>query len=145
MRLSGLVLAALVAQGVAGCASLSRMAEYGSELADAKTTVEGRSYSLFVHPLEDALLIQRGAGAAVAQSMAQGATLNAVNMMEPKPYWRQAAEWLTAPLGCALVDLYTLDNRMTWEAPYSCPDGVDLRAKVMEQREALRAGAPIRP
>jgi len=145
MRLGGLLLAALVAQGLAGCASLSRMAEYGSELADAKTTVEGRAYSLYVHPSEDALLIQRGAGAAMAQSMVEGATLNSVNMMEPKPYWRQAAEWLTEPLGCALVDLYTLDNRMTWEAPFDCPEGVDLRAKVVEQREALRSGEPIRP
>lgn len=134
-----------VAAVLSGCAGLSRMTEYGSRLADAKTTVDGHSFSLWVHPRENAILVQRGFGGAMGQSLASGATLGAVNMMEPKPYWTKAAQWLTDPLGCTVTDAYSLDNKITWEAPFTCPESIDLRAKVMQQRDSLREGAPLKP
>jgi hypothetical protein len=136
-------LLALVALG--GCTTFSRLASYGSRMADAKVSVDGKAFSIWVHPADNDLLVQRALGAAMGQGFVSGLSLNSVNLMDPKPYWKRAAELITAPLGCTVTDIYTLDNRTSWEAPYACPPGVDLRAKVAEQRAALRAGAPIRP
>lgn len=135
----------LVALPLAGCgAGFTRLTTYGGELADARTSVDGRNYSLYVHPSDDTILIQRGFGAAMGQAMVEGLTLNAVNMTEPKPVWRRAAEWLTDPAGCVVDDVYPLEN-ISWEAPFTCPDDVDLRALVAAQRDTLREGVPLRP
>lgn len=128
-----------------GCASYSRLASYGNHLADANVYVDGKAYSIWVHPTDDDLLVQRGFAGAMGQSFVEGMTFGGVAPMAPKPVWRRAAELLTKPLGCAVTDVYSIDNRTSWEAPYSCPPGVDLRAKVDQQRVALRAGRPIQP
>jgi hypothetical protein len=140
------VLVVLAAVSLGGCVSgLGRMSSYGNRLADAKTTVAGHGFSLWVHPVEDAILVQRAAGPAIGQGVLEGLSFGTANLMDAKPYWKQAAESLTSPLGCAVTDVYTLDNRTTWEAPYTCPKGVDLRGAVMSQRDALRLGVPIKP
>lgn len=128
---------------LSGCAGLGRIESYGSHLADAKVHVDGKGYSIWVHQHEDTLLVQRSAGAAMGQSFVQGLTLNLVNMMDPKPYWKRAAAQMTDPVGCQVTDVYPLDSHSTWEAPYACPAGVDLRALINAQREDLRHGAPI--
>ena len=138
-----ILIAAMAALGA--CASMDREESYGAKLADAKVQVDGRNFSIWVHPTDQALLIQRGFGAAMGQAVAQGLTMNAMNPQEPKPVWRRAAEQITGPLGCTLTDVYSLDNRMTWEATFTCPAGTDLRASVMAQRSELRAGKAIQP
>lgn len=133
----------VVCLALCACAGLSRTASYGNRLADAKTSVNGRAYSLWMHPTDDSILVQRGFGAAMGQSVVTGLSLNSLNLTEPKFYWRRAAETLTAPAGCTVTDVYSLDNRITWEAPFSCPPGVDLRAIVFKQRDQLRRGEPL--
>lgn len=140
-----LMLVAGSAAALAGCASLGRMESYGNRLADAKTQVDGHAFSLWVHPTEDTIMVQRGMGGALGQGAISGLTFGAVDTAPMKPIWRRAAEWLTAPLGCSVTDAYSIDNKVTWEAPYACPAGVDLRKKVAEQRTSLRAGEPIKP
>lgn len=131
------------ALALAGCgAGFARLGTYGNDRADAKTSVEGREYALHVHPEDNTLLIQRGFGAAMGQSLVQGATFGAVNMSEPMPVWRAAARWLLDPAGCEVVEIYQLEQ-ISYEAVYRCPEGVDLRQMVTEQRERLRSGLPL--
>ena len=56
----------------------------------------------------------------MGQAMASGMTLNAVNFAEPMPYWKAAAQAVVGPLGCTVGDVYSLDNRSSWEAKYTC-------------------------
>jgi len=128
---------------VSGCsAGFSRLGTYGYELADAKTVVDGRAYSLYVHPTDDTILVQRAAGAAMGQAIIEGSTFGAIDMTEPKPFWKRAAEWLANPLNCAVTDAYMLEG-ISWEAPFTCPAGVDIRAEVAANRETLRQGTPL--
>jgi hypothetical protein len=143
MRKSTMIASVALALALGGCASFDRMASYGNRLADAKVLVDGRGFSIWVHPAENDLLIQRELGAAMGQGFVEGLTFNSVNLMEAKPIWLAAAQQITGPLGCTVTDAYTLDNRTTWEAPYTCPPGVDLRAIVMSERPQLRTGAPV--
>lgn len=138
---------AIVATAVllSGCgAGFSRLGTYGNEMADAKTRVGNREFSLYVHPTDDTILVQRGFGAAMGQSVLEGATFGAINMQEPKPIWKAAAEWLASPLNCTVTDAYELE-RISWEAPFECPVGVSLREAVTRNRETLRQGTPLSP
>jgi hypothetical protein len=140
--LRSLIVGAL-ALGLSGCgAGMARLGTYGTDLADAKTRVGGREFALQVHPTEQTILIQRGFGGLMGQSFVEGATFGAVNMKEPMPIWRSAAEWLLRPPGCTIETLYELE-RTSYEAEYDCPAGVDLRALVREHRQTLRAGEPL--
>lgn len=113
------VLSAIVL--LSGCAGLSRVNEYDGGEADARVKVGPRNYSLWLHPREEVIMVQRGFSAAMGQALGEGLLLNAVNLTEPMPIWKQAAETITKPLGCVVGDVYTLDNNITWEAAYSCP------------------------
>ncbi len=133
----------VAAFALGGCASLDRMASYGNHFADAKVKVDGRGFNIWVHPVDNDLLIQRSLGAAMGQGFVEGLTFNSLNLMEAKPVWKAAAEQITGPLGCTVTDAYTLDNRTSWEAPFTCPAGVDLRAIVHAERPELRLGQPV--
>ena len=136
----------LVAMSLSGCVSgMGRMNEYGTRLADAKTHVGRDTYSMWVHPHEDAILIQKGFGAAMGQSALEGFSLGTANLQARKPIWTQASDWLVSPLGCTTKDTYSIDNKITWEALYACPPGVDLRGQVAAHRETLRQGTPLPP
>lgn len=137
-----LVIAAL-AVGLSGCgAGMARLGTYGMDLADANATVDGKAYALQVHPTDNTVVAQRGFGSLMGQSFVEGATLGAVSMQEPLPYWRRAITWLLEPAGCSIVSIYELE-RSSYEAEYVCPPGVDLRALVAANRPALRRGAPL--
>lgn len=145
MKIWTLAASVVVAAALSGCgAGFARLGTYGGERADALTEVDGRKYSLFVHPADDTVLIQRGLGAALGQAVAEGATFGAVSMQEPKPVWRRAADWLLNPVGCMTTDVYELE-RISWEAPFVCPQGVDIRKLVQDNRSTLREGQPLAP
>lgn len=127
-----------------GCASVSRSLSYGTGLADAHPMVDGRAYRIYIHPTDPTILMQRPLGTAVGQGFVQGATLGIAAPGTAYDPWKQAADAFLAPVGCTASDVYSL-GQGTWEARYSCPAGVDLRALVMAQRQALRSGAPLRP
>ena len=138
----------LLAAGLAtsGCVSgLGRMNEYGKHLADAKTKVGRDTFSMWVHPKEDSILIQKGFGASMGQSFMEGASLGTAHLQARKTIWEAAANWLVTPLGCKTTDAYSIDNRITWEATYTCPAGVDLRGEVASHRTSLRQGVPLTP
>lgn len=134
---------AVLAMMVTGCgAGFSRLMSYGSDLADARTSVDGRNFSLFIHPADDTILITRGTAAALGQGVASGLTLNSIDLTEPKPVWMRAAQWLAEPAGCEVLDAYRIADA-SWEAPFRCPAGVDLRALAAAHRADLRDGQPL--
>lgn len=145
MRAGRIMVAVAAAAIVASCGGgFARLGTYGMKLADANIRVDGTTFALHVHPTEDTILVQRGFGAAMGNAFVEGATFGAVRPQEPKPVWQRAAEWLTGPAGCTVTDVYELEN-ISWEATYTCPSGVDLRAIVAANRSALRQGQPLPP
>ena len=141
MRLALTIVALLM---LASCAGMSRMGSYGYELADAKVRVGHREYSLYFHPTDATILIQRGFGAAMGQATVEGLTLNAVNMTEPAPIWRAAADAVLSEVGCRTVDVYTLDNSITWEATYACDAGGTVSANLIaSNRPRWRTGLQV--
>jgi hypothetical protein len=121
------------------------MSEYDHGTGDAVVHARGHTFRVWVHPRENDLMLQRPLGASMGQGLLEGLTFNAANLNMPKPVWVAAAEELTRPVGCTVTDAYTLDNEVTWEATFTCPAGVDLRALIFAQRASLRAGQPIHP
>ena len=91
MKHALLILAASVA--VAGCASVSRSMSYGTELADASPTIEGRRYSIYVHPTDQTILLQRPVGTSVGQSFVGGLTLGIAEPGTAYGPWKAAAMW----------------------------------------------------
>ncbi len=134
---------AVLALGVAGCAGMGRMMSYGSDWADAKVTVGTREFAIWVHDADRTLLINRNNGAAMGQGMMEGLTFGGVNGNLPAPIWRAAANGVLSTMGCRAVDVYTLDNSVSWEATYECPDGVDPRQLVADRRDAWRQGIAV--
>lgn len=132
------VIAACVA--LAGCGG--RLAEYGFELADAKTNVDGQAFTLWAHPREDVVLVQRDGVALMGQSAVEGASWGIANLKEPEQVWRKAAEWLLEPPGCSITQFYEM-GRTAYEAAYVCPDGLILRDVMQQHRARLREGIPL--
>ena len=135
-RVIGVLGAALL---LSGCTTFSRLTSYGGELADAHVTVVGHGYSVYVHPQDDTLLIQRRFAPGLMQSFGQGLTMGAAKFTEAMPYWRSAARAVLDEAGCEVGDVYLLDDR-SWEARFTCPPGADIRRMAVERRAAWRAG-----
>lgn len=134
----------LLVVALVGCASMSRMMTYPHGLADAKVTVGHREFSIWFHTTDSTILIQRGFGGSMGHALGQGLSLGAVNMMEPQPIWRAAAEAVLGPIGCRITDIYTLDNDITWEAHYSCEGPTPVpQAIVQSHRDSWRAGLAV--
>lgn len=137
---------AAVCLGLAGCAGMGRTVSYGTERADAVTTIEGRRYNLYVHPTDDTILMQRPIATGAGQAFVSGATMGIANPGFDERQWKAAAEHFVAPLKCEIGDVYLLGkNSGTWEARFECPAGVDLRDMVIRQRGMLRQGWPLKP
>ena len=143
MRLRNLAAVTAAALTVSACAGIGRMETYPHGFADAKVTVGKRHFSVWFHRSEPTVMVQRGMGSGMGQAMASGLTLNAVNFTEPMPYWKAAAQAVLTPLGCTVGDVYTLDNRSTWEAKYTCPTGTDVVAQVEAHRDEWRRGIAV--
>jgi len=125
---------------LSSCAGVGRMMSYGSDWADAKVDVGARSFAVWVHPVDRTLLVNRDTDAAIGQGLVEGLTLGGVNGNLPAPIWRAAADAVLSTMGCRAVDVYTLDNAVSWEATYECPEGVDPRVEVSTRREEWRRG-----
>lgn len=112
---------------LAGCAGMGRMLEYGGELADARHDFGGRTFSVYVHPTEDVLLVQ----GSVADSAATVST-TAIRLV---------AEDFVKPVRCE-IGAPKLIAPGSYELPYSCST-VDLRRLVISQRASLQHGAAL--
>ncbi len=132
-----------------GCAGFSRMMEYGSRLSDARVRIGDAGYKVWVHPDDDAILIQEFFGNAFAGAFAEGFTFGAVETSPPLPIPRTAAAIYLAQFGCSVTDIYTLED-ITSEARFACdgdqrPGRVEgiLCSSVDPYSEAWRDGASI--
>ncbi len=112
---------------LAGCGT-GRLLSYGTELGDAVVRMGPAAFSVYVHPTDDTLLIQRGTA---QTSAADGPVIIGL-----------VADQFLAPTGCTSSSP-TLLTAGSWEAGFQCPAGVDLRALAASQRVALRAAQPI--
>lgn len=137
-------LGAVAALLLAACAT-GPANSYGDRSADARVQVQRRWYSVWVHPTANTLLIQRDAKAVAGQMLLNSVTLNSSPSLDPETDWRAVAENIVKPLGCTSSEPLAVGNDVTREASFACPDGVDLRAAMVAQREALRRGDPLRP
>jgi len=140
----------LVALSLAGCASMQRAASYASDgqmTFDGKIQVDGRWMDMSIHPRDDTLFVQRGIGDSASAGALQGLTFGIARGWKPDP--RKIDEALRSflqPVGCTASPSYEVGSTdSNYEARYSCPAGVDLRAIMAAQRAALQRGEPLRP
>lgn len=139
----GYLMLALSAVLLTGCATSGRLMSYGTELADAKFTSDGRGYSAWVHPKDPTILLERPMGVSVGKGFVSGLTVGLISGDAPYATWESAFKKFVEPTGCKVDRITALDPKMAWEGDYTCPPGVELRALVSAQREALRAGQPL--
>lgn len=140
----------LAAVSVTGCASMQRAASYGSDgqmTFDGKIEVAGRAMDMSIHPRDDTLFVQRSLGESAAAGALQGLTFGIARGWKPDPRKiDEALRIFLQPVGCTASPSYEVGSTDTnYEARYSCPAGVNLRAIMAEQRDALRRGEPLRP
>lgn len=124
-----IVVAAMAALALSGCGA-GRLLSYGGELSDAVVRMGPAAFSVYVHPKDDTLLIQR--------RMMQTSNTDGPELI------RIAASQFLAPVECTASNV-ALIGPGSWEASFACPLGVDLRSLVRDQRTALQAGAPLHP
>lgn len=124
----------VVAFAIAAPASAKRhsLLSYGTGFRDAMVIYDGEKFSIYVHPKDQALLIEP------AMSM--------LGRKFPLQTYRAVAEQFVAPLNCGIpsVDAITVTGA-AWEASYECPAGVNLREIVKAQRASLKRGEAIQP
>ena len=106
---------------------LTRLLQYEGARQGRTVTVDGRAMRVVVHPNEPDLLVQRTAGGAFLQGASDGISLGLAPGGLGEDAYRRAAEAVAGPAGCRVTDLRPLDGRVSWEASYDCPPGVDLR------------------
>lgn len=133
MPIGRIAAVAAVATALAGCATPGRLMSYGPERADAFVEHEGSRVKIYAHPRDPMLLLQPAFGRGFH------ATGEAAIFL-----WRAVAERFVEPAGCGISAVSYLSTA-SWEATYVCPEGVDLRALIAEQRSALQAGAALQP
>ena len=123
-------LAAIVAAALAGCAGTGRMLSYGTELSDAVVRMGPAAFSVYIHPKEDTLLIQRRLSQTSGHDGPQLITI--------------AAQTFLDPIRCQAGSTRSLGPG-SWETTFTCPASVDIRALAAAQRANLQAGTPIHP
>lgn len=112
---------------LAACAGMGRMNEYGWELADARHDFGGRTFSIYVHPSQDVLLVQ-GSVADASASVSNTAI-------------RLVAEDFIKPVDCTVGTAKVIAPG-SYELPYQCRTA-DLRGLIHNQRASLQQGATL--
>lgn len=140
------VAAVAAAMTMAGCAGYSRVNTYPLKLADAKVSVGGYGYSVWFHRVDKTIIVQRAAGALAGETLI---SLPGMQITQPLPIWRAAAERVLEEFGCKAVEVYRLEDT-SHEARYECPDNRMIgEAEIAPKREAMRAGLrtanPLKP
>lgn len=137
----------ILALGLTACASTARLSGYrGSGIvSDATVIVQGKPMTITVHPREDYLLGQVTIGSAAASGFVEGLTFGLAkgHRLDPRDVDAALAAFV-APAGCTMDPVRQVGNeQVSFEGRYRCPEGVDLRALILEQRAALRDGHPL--
>lgn len=144
--LKATLVAATAALLVGGCASTSRLLSYGTNNAQAQITVGDRKMNVWSHPSEPSLLIVQTVGDAAAGGAIEGATLGFAEARRPDVRAVDAAvSAFLAPVGCTAQPATQLGSgAIQFEARFSCPGDIDLRAMMFAQKDALMRGSPLR-
>lgn len=127
-----LIAVAAAATLLASCGTVSRIASFSGSGPAARPAFNAYRTTVYVHPREDMLMIQP----------AMGQIGDATSW--PDNVFRAAATYLIRPVGCTVGEPVRIGGG-TYEAPFTCPAGVDLRALLRSQRDAVIAGAPLHP
>jgi len=141
-----IVIAAIAAASLlTGCASMQRLTSYGTDQAQAQILVQGRRMNLYAHPNEAAVLVGMTVGDAAGGGFVEGLTFGLAKGFKPDPRAVDASlAAFVAPTGCRVSPVREIgSDNINFEANYSCPTGVDLRALMRTQRSALMRGEPI--
>jgi hypothetical protein len=126
-------LACVLAALAAGPAAANSMWDYGMKFSDATVIIGSDPIRIYVHKSRNTFMMQP----AMSTIMGGGGHF-------PESTWRLAAEKFVYNIGCGISDVVAFSKAgATWEATYVCPDGVDLRALVAAQRDALKHGEPL--
>ena len=138
------IVAGVAVVALAGCSNMARTASYGTTWADAIYQVYGKRFEMYAHEKDPTLLLQISIGRQLGQEALELVTLGLADDGLPYHTWKAAAEWIVEPVGCEVAELKPLMQAHTWEMRYRCPEGVDLRAMIAEQRDLLRRGIPLK-
>lgn len=122
------ILATLMASALAGCAGTGRMLSYGTELSDAVVRMGPAAFSVYIHPSENTLMLQR--------------RISQTSNSDGPQLIKIAAQTFLDPIGCRAGPASML-SAGTWETSFTCPSDIDIRALAQQQRAALQGGAPI--
>lgn len=141
-----IVLTAVAAMALTGCASTGRLLSYGTNNAQAQIEVAGRRMNVWSHPSDSTLLIAKTVGDAARGGAVEGATFGLVDAPHPDVRALDAAvARFLQPVGCTAQPATELGSGgVQFEAAYSCPEGVNLREMMFAQKEALMRGEPLR-
>lgn len=123
-----LIVALILASGLAGCAGTGRMLSYGTELSDAVVRMGPAAFSVYIHPSENTLMLQR--------------RISQTSNSDGPQLIKIAAQTFLDPIGCTAGPASML-SAGTWESSFTCPSDINIRALAQQQRTALQAGAPI--
>lgn len=148
MRLLNGVAVGLLCLALTACASTSRLASYNGAgiYSDAEVVLNGHTMTITTHPKEPFLLAQVTMGSAAASGFITGLTLGLAtgHRLDPRDVDAALARFV-APLGCTMAPSRMIgENNVSFEAQYTCPAGVDLRAIMLSQRAALKRGEPLK-
>lgn len=117
---------AAAALSLAACGTLGRTLEFnGSDVVSVE--VQGHKFDVQHHRQEPAVAVSRDIAGASGQGVVSGLTFGLVGGDLPPDLYRQAALKVVEPHGCSLTRFLALGD-VAYEAHYTCPAGVDLRA-----------------
>ena len=137
-----------VAALLSGCGTLSQLNAYdtGRATADAQIEVQGRRMNLWFHRTEPQVLAGLTVADAAGGGAIRGLTFGLAEGFKPDPRAIDTAlAAFLAPTGCRADPVRQIGGQsINFDARYSCPDGVDLRAMVIAQSSSLMRGEPIR-
>jgi len=96
--------------------------------------LNGQKFMVSIHKSDDAIMMQ-------------GAGNGAGSFDTPIQVWRRVAEAFVTPVGCEIPSVTAITkNGGTWEASFTCPDGVNLHTMITAQKTRLKKGLPfLRP
>lgn len=145
LRFTAVLICALM---LTGCASTSRLTSYrGAGIySDAEVRLNGKIMTITLHPKEPFLLAQVTMGSAAFSGLLSGTTMGLAkgHRLDPRDVDR-ALQAFVQPLGCQMAPSRMIGGEhVSFEASYTCPEGVDLRAIMLSQRPALKRGEALR-
>ena len=141
MRLRAFLAVALFALGA--CATTQRALSYNSGYPDADVFVGNQRFQLWFHERDQTILIQRGDPQPLGSLLTQNATVYANDATLGPLWWGAAANAVLTQFGCYGEEVSEADRSQMREVSYTCPEPVDVGARVAQQRAEWRRGVHV--